>query len=304
MNFELTPNGPFSLTNETKYFDGWISPNGDPSSTAMAFPVEGWRTSAAVIVRQDGATIRGDVQHAAADAEKAWQMALAALSLDYDGAGWPDVGQRDPVLGQLQQRYQWLRPVLFHSPYEAAANFIIGHRISMAQARAIRQAMARQLGDKVSVGATELYAFPRPQVLAALASFPGVSDVKIQRLHGVAQAALDGLLDRDTLRSLPQAEALEKLQALDGVGPFFAQGILMRGAGLADAVTDEDTLKEAVQAAYRLPETPSNQALQKIAEAWQPFRMWSTVLLHVWIRGEKDRPGGFRHEKPAQRQRA
>ncbi len=79
----------------------------------------------------------------------AWQQALATLSLDSEATGWPEVGQRDPVIGHLQQTYQFLRPVLFHSPYEAAAAFIIGHRISIQQGRAIRQAMAREIGENL-----------------------------------------------------------------------------------------------------------------------------------------------------------
>jgi DNA-3-methyladenine glycosylase II len=48
------------------------------------------------------------------------------LSLDVDGSGFPEVGVRDPVVGELQVRYPGLRPVLFYSPYEASAWAIIG----------------------------------------------------------------------------------------------------------------------------------------------------------------------------------
>jgi DNA-3-methyladenine glycosylase II len=43
------------------------------------------------------------------------------LSLDVDGTDFPAVAQRDPVVRNLQARYPGLRPVQFHSPYEAAA---------------------------------------------------------------------------------------------------------------------------------------------------------------------------------------
>ncbi len=43
-----------------------------------------------------------------------------------------------------------LRPVCFHTPYEAAAHFVIGQRIAIQQARTIRAALARALGDQVS----------------------------------------------------------------------------------------------------------------------------------------------------------
>jgi len=87
--------------------------------------------------------------------------------------------------------------------------------------------------------------------LAALAEFPGLPDEKVSRLRGVARAAADGLLDRDRLRALPVSDALTELQGLRGVGPFAAQGILHRGAGLVDEVTDDEVTREAVMLAYR-----------------------------------------------------
>ena len=60
------------------------------------------------------------------------------LSLDTDGNGFPQVGVRDPVVGKLQEGYPGLRPVLFYSPYEAAAWAIIGNRIQIVQAAKIK----------------------------------------------------------------------------------------------------------------------------------------------------------------------
>src|SRR5262249_27403907 len=144
-------------------------------------------------------------------------------------------------------KYCWLRPTLFHSLYEAAAHFIIGHRISMAQGRRIREWMAHELGVCVDVGGETFPAFPDPPILLGVSSFPGLNSTKIERLHGVAEAALSGLLDRDRLRSLPVQDALVGIWQLPGVGPFFAAGILNRGAGVADEITEDDLTRYAFQ---------------------------------------------------------
>ncbi|MEO6889293.1 MAG: DNA-3-methyladenine glycosylase 2 family protein [Ktedonobacteraceae bacterium] len=291
MRYELTLRTPFNLAITKEYFGGWTAFGPEQPALAMVFPVEGWRTSAAVILQQDGdGSILGEVYGAGEDTARAWQQALAVLSLDSDGSGWSEVGQRDPVIGGLQEAYHCLRPVLFHSPYEAAAAFIIGHRISIQQGRAIRQAMAQEMGEKIQAGEAMLYAFPRPQVLRELSSFKGVNPEKVQRLHGIAQAALDGLLDRAYLRSLPVAQSLEKLRTLPGIGPFFSQGILLRGAGFTDEVPDDDVTREAIQRAYQLPDPPDRNKVLQIAEAWRPYRMWAAVLLHVWLRREMGGP--------------
>jgi DNA-3-methyladenine glycosylase II len=284
VSFEMTTRGSFDLENETSRFGGWPK-LGD--GIVMAFPVEGWNSSAAVVMRQRGDRITGDV-HATdkANGERAWQQALATVSLDVDGAEFVDVGRRDPVIGRLQAEYHNLRPVLFHSPYEAACAFVIGHRITILQTRRIRQRLAEEVGATIEVDGTAFRAFPDPRALLRLESFPGVAPVKIERLHHVARAALEGTLDRARLRSMPEPDALTQLRTLPGIGEFFAQGILMRGAGLVDAVTEDDLTPRAIQLLYGLAERPDRSAVLKRAEAWRPYRMWAVVLLNVWVRSQ------------------
>ena len=290
--FELTPRGAFSLAMANRHFGGWIGA-GDAEATTvpLAFPLESWDESAAVTLSQSEAgRMVGDVYCRPEHSEAAWQQALAVLSLDVDGDGFAAVGVRDPIISAQQRLRPGLRPVLFHSPYEAACSFIIGHGISMAQGRAIRTRMADQCGDAVSTASGVRRAFPRPQVLLELDSFPGVAAAKFERLHAAARAALDQKLQRDRLRSLPEPAALAELRQIPGIGPFFAQGVLMRGAGLVDAVTDDAVSRQAVQRAYGLSALPSQQQVLEIAEAWRPFRMWVLVLLHVWLRRDAGGP--------------
>ena len=282
--FEIVPEGSFDLETQATHFGGWPR-LGD--GIVMAFPVEGWNSSAAVVMRQGRAAITGDVYGAAeADAERAWQQAVATVSLDVDGAGFVDLGRRDPVIGRLQAEYHNLRPVLFHSPYEAACAFVIGHRITILQTRRIRQRLAEEAGARIEIDGTAFRAFPDPRALLALEAFPGIAPVKIERLHQVARAALDGTLDRARLRSLAMPDALTQLRTLPGIGEFFAQGILMRGAGLVDAVTEDDLTPRAIQLLYALPERPDGAAVLKRAEGWRPYRMWAVVLLYVWVRSQ------------------
>jgi DNA-3-methyladenine glycosylase II len=297
--FDLVPLGPFDLETEVSHFGGWPRLR---DGVVIAFPVEGWKGSAAVVMRQRGDAISGDVHGASEpDAERAWQQALATVSLDADGAGFVDIGRRDLVIGRLQAEYQHLRPVLFHSPYEAACAFVIGHRITILQTRRIRQRMAEEHGTTIEVDGTSFAAFPDPRVLLQLETIPGIAPVKIDRLHHVARAALEGMLDRERLRSLPESDALAQLRTLPGIGEFFAQGILMRGAGLVDAITDDDLTPRAIQLLYRLADRPDPAAVRKRAEAWRPYRMWAAVLLNVWVRSQ---PPEIRGPRQVRRRRS
>ena len=270
--------GPYDLAGQSEFFGGgWTRPA--DGGIVMAFPVEGWTHSAAVTLRQDKDKIQGRVYGGAGPA---WQQALAVLSLDEDGTGYPAVGERDPVIGRLQHEHGWPRPVLFHSPYEAACAFVIGHRLRIAQTRAIRARLAREHGEAFPAAGPAVHAFPSPQRLLELTDLPGITAEKLERLHGVARAALDGRLDRARLRAAPVEESLAAVRELRGVGAFFATAIVLRGAGVVDAWPGDDVTLAGVERHYG----PGADA-DAITELWRPYRMWCSVLIHGLERGQR-----------------
>src|SRR5205823_1103812 len=139
-----------------------------------------------------------------------------------------------------------------------ACSFVIGHRISIAQARALRNRLAEAHGDAIEVAGETVHAFPRPQVLLELESFGQIAGEKMERVHGIAEAALAGTLEREVLRSLPREEAVTRLRKLRGVGAFIAEGIYLRGAGVADEVPNDEVTRQGVQHAYELNEEPDS----------------------------------------------
>jgi DNA-3-methyladenine glycosylase II len=284
-SFEIDPQGPFSLAAARDFLGGFTPAAGSftegRAGITMAFPVDGWRSSAATVVWQDGDVIRGRASDAS-QIELVRGQVARTLSLDHDGSGWPDVGRRDPVIGRMQEEFDYLRPVCFYSPYEAAASAIIGHRISMAQAAAVKRRLAESLGERFALGDQSLNAFPLPQRLLELESVAGLPLLKIPRLHAIARAALDGRLDPGRLRSLSAAEASAELKKLPGIGDWSAAHIRLRGAGIVDELPLADPRsRDAVAAAYGLREPPSDARMIETAEGWRPYRMWAIVLLRL-----------------------
>jgi DNA-3-methyladenine glycosylase II len=293
--FTLVPRGPFSLAASIKFLEGF-TPAAYSGSGAnvleLAFPAEGSWETVGVRVRQETA---GEVTAEIVSPE-APSPGLAAevrlqveriLSLDVDGSGFPAVGERDPVAGELQQRYPGLRPVGFWSPYEAATWTIIGHRIRITQATAVKARMAKELGEPVSFGGRVVHAFPSPERLAKLGMFPGLAGRKPEWLRSLAQAALDGQLDAARLRAMPHEEAMADLKKLPGIGDFSAGLILLRGASDPDAVpSQEPRLARAVALAYGLPGPAMPEQLREISENWKPYRTWVTLLLRTQLEYE------------------
>jgi DNA-3-methyladenine glycosylase II len=130
-------------------------------------------------------------------------------------------------------------------------------------------------------------AFPAPQRLAELGTFPGLAGRKPEWLRSVAQAALDGQLDTARLRAMPHQDAMADLKQLPGIGDFSAGLILLRGASDPDAVPgSEPRLARAVALAYGLPGPASPEQIRDISENWKPYRTWVTVLMRTALEDE------------------
>ena len=304
---EIEPRGPFSLRAARDFAGGFPAGIGGGAATStslvMAFPVEprrgamiaggagpGWGVNAVVRLEQDAddGVVRATIATAGEPAA-ALAQALRAVSLDHDGSGWPAVGTRDPVIGRLQAEHHQLRSVCFYSAYEAATSFVIGQRIARTQAARLKTRLGETHGDRLELDGQAFVAFPRPERLLEVEAVPGLSDEKVARLHGLAEAALDGRLDTERLRSLSADEALAELRALRGVGPFTAQGVLLRGCGVVDELPDDALSDEVLVEMYGagLDGVVDRMA---ITDRWVPYRMWATVLLRVgWGRRQSRR---------------
>jgi DNA-3-methyladenine glycosylase II len=225
--------------------------------------------------------------------EAAVAQAARIVSLDHDGEEFLRVGQRDPVIRALQRAHPGQRPVLFHSPYEAAAWAIISARRPPAQAAGVRQAIAEAHGAQFELAGQTLHAFPQPDRLARLPDdTPGLSAEKVERLRGVAEAALHGELDVSRLHELGPERAHEEVQKLKGLGPFYAGLVVLRASGFADAMLAMKEPRVLGRAAelYGLDTPPSVEEFGVLAENWRPFRTWATVLIRLG--GDRAARGG------------
>ncbi len=253
----------------------------------LAFAVDGGRGYAGAVLRQaitDGPVSVELQTTAGTDAAAALGQIARIVSLDHDGTEFVAAGERDPVLGALQRAHHGQRPVLFHSPYEAAAWAIISARRPARQAAAVRAAIAAEHGASFELADRTLLSFPQPDRLLELPDvLAGLNADKIARLRGVAAAALAGELDVKHLHELGPDRAYEQVQRLSGIGPFYATLIVVRGSGFADALlhVPEPRLMQRAAELYGLAQPPTIEQFTAMAEPWRPFRTWATVLIRL-----------------------
>jgi DNA-3-methyladenine glycosylase II len=248
----------------------------------LVFPLENtWAPIAVSIVQADGklhATLLANP--AGARIESVVSELRRILSLDVDGITFRSIAKRDPVVSDLQKQRPGVRPLLFPTPYEAAARAIIGQRIQVRQAAKIHVAIAKNYGTAINTRGIIVHAFPAPSELAKLAPIQGLAKRKVEQLKLLGTAAADGWLDSKKLRAMARQDALDHLQKLPGIGPFSADLILIRGAGDTDAFpATELRLRRAMTVAYKLPSTADFAAFERIAEGWRPYRSWVGLLL-------------------------
>ncbi len=275
--FEIDPLGPYSLAAAASFEFG--PRRSEPENRMrLAFAVDSFNDTAGVAIHQDaGGVIHGQVQ-GSRDLPAVRAQVARILSLDRDGREWPAVGKRDPVLGDLQARRPGFRPVLFHSPYEAAAWSVLYGRKRLQQVRRLRDRVAAEYGATYQIDGVSVAAFPTPERLLEVRPQPWLPDTLSERLHGVARFALEGRLDTERLRSMDPEAALADLRTLPGVGPFFSGLILYRAAGPTDDWRRSKELDACVHHFYGVdPEAPG--VFEALGEPLRPFRSWAAVLL-------------------------
>ena len=280
----IEPRGPFDLRQAIGFAFG-PREAGEGELLRLAFAADGDGTPVGVVAHQaePGGAVTGAL-HGDADPEVATAQVARILSLDVDAGPWEDLGDREPVLGELQERWAGLRPVLFHSPYEAACWAVVSARWGRLQATRARDAIAAAHGHTFKLAGEVLSAWPAPQrLLTALDEerVIGLPGEKLRRLHGVATAAAAGELDAARLHAMGPEAAEEAVGALRGFGAFYRSLVVVRAVGFTDALAaDEPRARRAAAELHGLPALEP-AAFAELAEAWRPFRTWATVLLRV-----------------------
>jgi DNA-3-methyladenine glycosylase II len=279
----LGTRGTIDLARCAAFLAGWPPAThqglDDDGRLRLAFVADDLERSVGVALEQAAPdTVAATFSTPPTDADAAQVRRI--LSLDLDGERLAELAGRDEVLARLVSRAPGLRPVLFASPYEAAAWAVLSARTPAAIAAAHRRRLLDEYGEAVDVRGRPLHAFPTPRRLLDVEALPGVPAEKIRRLHGVAEAALDGRLAAAHLESLPPVEVLATLKSVRGIGDFYAQLIHVRALPGTDVLpTAEPRVLAAASELVGRPLPPDE--LARHAAGWSPFRGWVAFLLRA-----------------------
>jgi DNA-3-methyladenine glycosylase II len=162
-----------------------------------------------------------------------------------------------------------------HDHYGALVRSIVGQQLSTRAARAIYARLTDRFGGRAPTPAEVLA--DDPEELRAAA---GLSRAKVQFLRSLAEHVVDGSLDLEHLRELPDEQVVAELVAVRGIGVWSAHMFLMFQLGRPDVLAVGDLgIRRAVMLRYGLPQLPGTAELERIAEPWRPYRTLACLYL-------------------------
>ena len=109
----------------------------------------------------------------------------------------------------------------------------------------------------------------------------GLSGQKVGYLRDLSARIMDGRLQLDELETLPDEAVIERLTAVKGFGRWTAEMFLMFRLHRPDVLPVGDLgIVRAMQKAYRLRKAPTPSRMERIGQAWRPYR--SVACWYLW----------------------
>lgn len=187
---------------------------------------------------------------------------------------------RDRRLAPLVARRPGLRVPGAWDPFELAMRAVLGQQVTVEAARKLlgRLVIACARVGSDAAGERRLAClFPAPEdLLAADLSALGMPGARRETLVRIARAAVDDPSLFEPRASLD--EALARLKAVRGVGPWTAHYVALRGMRHPDAFPASDV--GLLRAAARDGRRPTPKELTAWAQAWRPWRAYAAQ--HLW----------------------
>ncbi len=221
-----------------------------------------------------------------ADGRTARSAARALFSLDHPLEEFYRLVRAEPTLQGTERRFRGLRVPRDAHVYEALIHSILGQQVSVRAANAMKGRLLERTGSFLIADGVEVPRVPTPGEVRALGRAglrtTGLSRAKCRSLLALAKTVSDGALPSEELAHVPLPTAVERLDALPGVGRWTAENGLLRGVGRTDVFVAGDLgVRVALEEFGVLRRTASEDRARAWAERHYPG--WgSYATLYLW----------------------
>lgn len=182
------------------------------------------------------------------------------------------LARRCPKMGELIARMGPLRRPVQPDPFHALLTSVLSQQISSKGAATVCARFQALAGDMT------------PERVAALSVQDiqgcGTSMRKAEYLKGIAEAALNGVIDFAALADMPDRDVVRRLSTLRGVGVWTAEMLLIFSLCRPDVVSWLDLgIRKGMMALYG-KKTLSQRQFAAYRKRYSPFG--SVASLYLW----------------------
>jgi len=180
---------------------------------------------------------------------------------------------RDTKLGAAIDKIGLIQREVTPNVFSALIQSVLSQQISTKAAQTVYNRMAVLLHHDITPQSI------RSAGLDAIQAC-GMSQRKAGYILGIAEAALTEAVDFHTLHTLTDREIIKKLTALNGVGVWTAEMLLIFSLGRPDVVSYGDlAIRRGIMNLYGLEELPKN-LFDKYRNSYSPYG--SVASLYLW----------------------
>ncbi|HTV72844.1 MAG TPA: hypothetical protein VME66_03945 [Candidatus Acidoferrales bacterium] len=204
-----------------------------------------------------------------------------SLSIDDDLHPFYERASVDPPMAHLTQAVYGFHHVKFMTPFENACHGILAQRTPMAVMRRRKDALVARFGGATNIAGVLYRAFPNAQQLSAAPHEKLAQTIEhaVQARRLLACAHAFAAVDEAWLRTAPVYEVEQWLLGIEGIGPWTAAFVLIRGLGRMEyAAPVDEALIDAYRDVYARPGATAAD-VRRAADAYGPLQgHWAFYL--------------------------
>jgi len=170
-----------------------------------------------------------------------------------------------------------LEPLARFSPFEELLKSIVYQQLSGKAAATIHGRVRALFPARKPLDPAELLATPEERLRGA-----GLSRNKTAAARDLAAKTLEGVVpSQAALRRMPDAEVVERLVAVRGVGRWTVEMLLIFRLGRPDVLPVHDLgIQKGFQLTYGTRQRPKPARIERHGERWRPYR--SVASWYLW----------------------
>ncbi|HUC02209.1 MAG TPA: DNA-3-methyladenine glycosylase [Candidatus Paceibacterota bacterium] len=190
--------------------------------------------------------------------------------------------KNDPRLKTVIEGVKLKELAITRGPFESLVEAIVSQQLSVKAADTIfARFIALTPGRK----------FPTPREILAMPVAKmrkcGLSRMKVSFIKDLARKTLDGTLDFKHMDAMSDAEIVEHLVRVKGIGQWTAEMFLIFSLGRDDVFSYGDLgLRNAMKKIYKMKAAPTSAQAEKITAKWKPYRSLGSRYLWASLKNK------------------